>query len=90
MTTQAHPSWCEQTHPNTPQHAGQIGDDVEITSAVSFAVYVARGGDKPAEVQLLEHTAELTTVTGMSILQASILRDLLTEALTVLAGEASR
>lgn len=85
-----HPDWCDRTHVDSSAHSGQIGADLEITGGLSYAVYVARNGGEPAEVQLLEHTTKNTTLTGFSIVQASILRDLLTEALSVLAEEVGR
>lgn len=84
---QTHPVWCEQQHGDVPAHSGQVGADLEL-GGLTFAVYVARIGDEPAQVQLLEHTADDTALTSLSILQASILRDLLGEALGVLAREA--
>lgn len=89
MTAPAeHPPWCDQAHGYVPAHSGQIGDDIELTSELAFAVYVARAAGRPAEVQLLRHAPDETSLTSFTPLQAGILRDLLAEALGVLAREA--
>lgn len=88
-TPDGHPAWCDRQH--TPQwttHSAQIGADLEVSTGVSYAILLWQTGDEPAEVQLMRHTPDETEVTGFSILEASILRDLLAEGLGLLAREA--
>lgn len=73
-----------------PVHSGQIGDDLELTSELAIGVFLFRSGEEPTVVQLMTHTPDETSFTKFSLLQAAILRDLLTEALSVLAGEVGR
>lgn len=88
MTAPAvHPAWCERAHGEMPRHEAQIGADLALDSGLTFAVYLAQRDGEPAEVELMQHDAEETSLTGFSILQAAILRDLLGEALGVLARE---
>jgi hypothetical protein len=85
-----HPEWCDRTHGDVPVHGGQVGADLELDGGLSFAVYVSRGRDSYTSVQLLEHTDDETSLVGLSIVEAGILRDLLSEALDLLAREAGR
>lgn len=85
----SHPAWCDREHGEmTSLHSGQIGADLELTEGLAYAVYLQQQPGNPAEVQLLRHTPDETAVTGFSILEASILRDLLGEGLGQLAREA--
>jgi hypothetical protein len=83
-----HPSWCDQEHGDMPLHSGQVGADIDLTEGLAYAVYLQQEPGKPAEVQLMRHTDEETSFTRLSVLEASILRDLLGEGLGLLAREA--
>jgi hypothetical protein len=86
-----HPTWCAQLHAaDWPVHETQIGADLELSDGLAYAVYLQQAEDKPAEVQLMRHTDEETSLVGFSIVEATILRDLLTEGLTLLAQEVNR
>ena len=87
-----HPAWCDQLHmpEDADGHGAQIGADLELTSGLSYGVFVFQHGTEPAEVHLMRHTDEETSFTRLSILEASILRDLLGEGLGLLAREVGR
>lgn len=83
-----HPSWCDREHGDMPLHSGQVGADLPLSDDLAYAVYVQQVPGEPAEVHLMRHTDEETSFTRFSILEASILRDLLGEGLGLLAREA--
>lgn len=84
-----HPAWCDREHGEVISlHSGQVGADLELSEDLSYAVYLQQEPGRPATVVLLRHTQKETTVTGFSIVEASILRDLLGEGLGLLAREA--
>lgn len=83
-----HPAWCDREHGEMPLHSGQVGVDLDLSESLSYAIYLQQQPGEPATVQLLQHTPDETTVTGFSILEASVLRDLLGEGLGLLAREA--
>ncbi|MGI5182223.1 hypothetical protein ACQEVZ_38615 [Dactylosporangium sp. CA-152071] len=85
---QPHPAWCDQEHGEMPLHSGQVGADLDLTGDLAYAVYLQQKPGEPAEVHLMRHTAEETSFTRFTILEASILRDLLGEGLGLLAREA--
>lgn len=86
-----HPSWCDRQHADDwPAHSAQVGADLELTNGLRYAVLLFRQGNKPTEVHLIRHTDEETSLTLLSLVEASILRDLLTEGLGLVATEVGR
>lgn len=83
-----HPSWCAREHGDLPAHSAQVGADIELTGELAYAVLLSQLPDQPTEVQLLRHTPDETSLTGFSLLEAAILRDLLGEGLGLVAREA--
>ena len=83
-----HPVWCDREHGAVSVHSAQVGADLEVTEDLSYAVYVDQQDGEPATVSLMRHTPDETALTSFSILEASILRDLLGEALGRIAREA--
>lgn len=84
-----HPQWCDRAHGEVISlHSAQVGADLELTDDLTYAVYLQQEPGEPATVVLLRHTEEETAVTGFSILEASILRDLLGDGLGLIAREA--
>lgn len=84
-----HPSWCDREHGEVSTlHSGQVGADLDLTSDLAYAVYLQQMPGDPAEVHLMRHTSEETSFTALSILEASVLRDLLGEGLGLIAREA--
>lgn len=89
MTAAVHPAWCDREHADDfPAHGAQVGADLELTDGLSYAVYLFQQGDEPAELHLMRHTPDETAVTGLSIVEGAILRDLLGEGLGLIAREA--
>lgn len=84
-----HPAWCDRQHSDEwPAHTAQVGADLELSEDLSYAVLLFQQGVEPAQLHLLRHTPDETTVTCLSILEGSILRDLLGEGLGLVAREA--
>lgn len=83
-----HPSWCAREHGMLAVHSGQVGADIELTSDLAYAIYLYQSPDEPAEVHLMRHTEDETSLTPFSILEAAILRDLIGEGLGLIAREA--
>lgn len=83
-----HPTWCDRRHGDVPVHGGQVGGDLELTGELSYGVFLDQLDGEPAAVLLMRHTPDETSFTRLSILEASILRDLFGEGLGLLAREA--
>ncbi len=84
-----HPTWCDRGHGEVLLHSAQVGVDLELTEDLAYAVFVQQIPGEPAEVHLMRHTDEETAFTRFSILEASILRDLLSKGLGLVAAEVS-
>ncbi|MER7273855.1 hypothetical protein ABT369_05340 [Dactylosporangium sp. NPDC000244] len=90
MTAAAHPSWCDGTEPTIPPsaHLGQVGADIELSAEHVMFVDLMQVEDRPTTIGIGNHTPDETSVTRLSLVQAAILRDLLSEALGLVAREA--
>jgi hypothetical protein len=78
-----HPVWCARKHKaDYPVHERKVGVDLELTG-VAFGVVLQHVdyGDSPTQVLLMQATELETTSTRFTLLEAAILRDLLSEAL---------
>lgn len=87
-TNPAHPSWCDQAHGEIPVHGAQVGADLELSSELTYGVFLSQAEGEPTEVQLMRHAARETSLAPFSLLEVGILRDLLGEALGLVAREA--
>jgi hypothetical protein len=79
-----HPPWCARRHGERPVHERKVGVDLELGAGRQMGVglqYV-EGQDAP-HLLLMTHNTRDTSLQKLSILEASILRDLLTEALSL-------
>ncbi|WP_327008535.1 hypothetical protein OHA72_15540 [Dactylosporangium sp. NBC_01737] len=86
-----HPGWCDRRHAaDWPVHGAQIGADLELSHDLAYAVLLQQVDGSPAEVNLMRHTTDETSLTRFSIVEAAILRDLLGEGLGLLALEVGR
>lgn len=86
-----HPGWCDQKHPDNPLvHEGQVGADLELSHELAYGVRLQQVADSPTEVNLLRSTIDSATLTRLTLLEAGILRDLLDEALQLVAAELDR
>jgi hypothetical protein len=90
MNIITHPGWCPKQHPAGPAHELQIGADLELTGELAYGVHLYQVGDDTPVVHLMRRTPDQTALTELSILQTSILRDLLGEGLEALAREVGR
>lgn len=90
MTASVCPSWCRQGHDGWDVHDVQVGADLELAQDSSFSVSLLQAGDAPAQVVLYRHTEDVTIATSLSVLEAAVLRDLLSEGLSQLAAEVGR
>lgn len=82
-----HPSWCAQRHPEWPVHEVHVGVDLELSADLAYRVLVQNvHGDHVTDVLLVRLERGTPAVTRFSIVEASILRDLLSEALALVAG----
>jgi hypothetical protein len=80
-----HPAWCDRQHPDTfVVHSREIGE-LSLTDTLDIELQLVQVADAAAEVQIFTHRPDETAVTGLTLDQAGILRDLLTDALA-LAG----
>jgi hypothetical protein len=83
-----HPSWCDRKHRRGVWvHERKVGVDLELNAGVAFGVGLQHVdlGESPTEVMFMEAAAKETSLTRLSLVEAAILRDLLSEALA-LAG----
>lgn len=76
-----HPSWCDQAHGTVPTHSAKVGADIDLTGELSYAVYLDQVDGEPAQIMLLRHASDETSLVGFSLLEASILSDLIREGL---------
>lgn len=93
----AHPRWCDVQRCTSLHHPGalvvhenQIGVDLELSADLAYAVYLQQVEGAPAEINLMRKDRLATTLTRLTPLEAGILRDALTEALTELAAQVGR
>lgn len=82
-TDATHPAWCSRKHKaDWPVHERQVGGDLELSSDLAYGVSLQHvEGDASTQVLFMAHTPEETALTRLSIVEAGILRDLLSEAL---------
>jgi hypothetical protein len=83
-----HPRWCDEAHGESFPHSGQVGADIDLTAELAIGVFLFQSGGEPAVVNLMSHTPDETSFTKYSLLQAAALRDLISEALGLVAREA--
>jgi hypothetical protein len=85
-----HPAWCEGMEPleGHTAHLAQVGADIELSAEHVMLVDLMQVQGQPTTVGIGNHTPDETSVTRLSLLQAAILRDLLSEALGLVAREA--
>lgn len=78
-----HPAWCDKRHGDRPIHERKVGVDLEVRLAgVAFGVALQHvEGGESTQVLFMTHTPEETALTKLSIVEAAMLRDLLSEAL---------
>lgn len=77
-----HPAWCVRRHGDRKVHERKVGVDLELSGGLQFGVglqYVE--GQDSTNVLLMEHTSAETSLTKLSLFEAAVLRDLLSEAL---------
>lgn len=80
-----HPSWCDRRHADsTGAHTVQVGVDLQLSENLSYSVELLQAGDEPTRVVLYRHTDDASIADRLSIVQASILRDLLGEGLKLI------
>ncbi|MET7399153.1 hypothetical protein ABZS66_37295 [Dactylosporangium sp. NPDC005572] len=92
MTAPAkHPGWCALQHgDDIPVHDAQVGATIDLTSSLSLGVFVHQVYEQPPTLLLFRRSGVESTLTGLSLLEAAILRDLISEGLGLIAREVGR
>lgn len=80
-----HPGWCAQRHAAWMVHEAVIGAPLELSASLAMSVRLVQVEGDVVEVNLIRHEPLQTTVTRLSIVEASIYRDALSEALALVA-----